>query len=234
MAPGRGRRRSEHVVKRLGPQNNDVPFQTPMSGSLTPGARKILAAASEVLMREGYAALTYERVAELAGVNKSTIRYTFGSRAALVTAVVDALVHDDAAGVTALTTEASLGDGVKGLTQAFESIIEHSHAFPEFFEILPEGTRNPELRSRLLAHYDWWDQENLRWLGFQQPDGAADPDRERLQLALARVNNAIVDGLSIRRRLDPEFDLGPPMEAVALMLKYTVPLLGANAGKAGP
>jgi 3-dehydroquinate synthase len=47
---------------------------------------KILAAASRLLVTEGYDALTHERIAKAAGVNKSSIRNNFGSKAAVVAA----------------------------------------------------------------------------------------------------------------------------------------------------
>src|SRR5664280_1707854 len=69
------------------------PFEDPLD-SLTKSAQKIIEAATWLLANSGYDALTHERIAEVAGVNKSSIRNNFGSKAAVVTAVVDAMIHD--------------------------------------------------------------------------------------------------------------------------------------------
>ena len=58
-------------------------------------AQKILAAASTLLTKRGYEAVTLENVAREAGVNKASIRYNFGNKAGLMTAIVDGLIHDE-------------------------------------------------------------------------------------------------------------------------------------------
>lgn len=51
----------------------------------------MLEAALESLLEEGYAGLTYAKVAERAGENKSLISYYFGSRQGLVAAVAEVI-----------------------------------------------------------------------------------------------------------------------------------------------
>lgn len=61
---------------------------------LSPTAQRILAAAQRVLQRDGYAGVTLQRVAAEAGEHKSLVLYHFGSKAALLSMLVDSLWHD--------------------------------------------------------------------------------------------------------------------------------------------
>jgi len=61
---------------------------------LSPTAHRILMAAQRVLQRDGYAGVTLQRVAAEAGEHKSLVLYHFGSKAALLTMLVDSLWHD--------------------------------------------------------------------------------------------------------------------------------------------
>lgn len=61
---------------------------------LSPTAQRILAAAQRVLRRDGYAGVTLQRVAAEAGEHKSLVLYHFGSKAALLSMLVDSLWHD--------------------------------------------------------------------------------------------------------------------------------------------
>ena len=65
-----------------------------VTGDLSPTARGILAAAQRVLLRDGYAGLTLQRVAVEAGEHKSLVIYHFGNKAALMSMLVDSLWHD--------------------------------------------------------------------------------------------------------------------------------------------
>ena len=61
---------------------------------LSPTAQRILMAAQRVLQRDGYAGVTLQRVAAEAGEHKSLVLYHFGSKAALLSMLVDSLWHD--------------------------------------------------------------------------------------------------------------------------------------------
>ena len=61
---------------------------------LSPTAHRILVAAQRVLQRDGYAGVTLQRVAAEAGEHKSLVLYHFGSKAALLSMLVDSLWHD--------------------------------------------------------------------------------------------------------------------------------------------
>jgi len=205
-----------------------APFDDPL-GELRPAARKILAAASRLLVSEGYDALTHERIAAAAGVNKSSIRNNFGSKAALVAAVVDAMVHDGCLELSEALEGAEAHERVRGAVDGIGEMI-HSGAFAGYFDILPHALRDDDLRERILALYRWWYGENRKWLGMTA-DSAADPARARLQLGVAQIVAAIIDGLSIQAALEPEgYDVYPALDALAALLQGALPALTEAGG----
>lgn len=60
------------------------------AGKRTPGerSREILEAAKKILVEEGYAELTLRRIARSLGISLSTVQYYYGSREALIEAVI--------------------------------------------------------------------------------------------------------------------------------------------------
>ena len=76
-------------------QNADIPISDP-TPDLGPTAQRILDAAIRVLGRDGYRALTFETIAREAGENPALIRYHFGSKAGLISVLVDAVLYLEA------------------------------------------------------------------------------------------------------------------------------------------
>lgn len=203
-----------------------VPFDDPLS-TLPETARKILDAATRLLAERGYEALTLENVAAAAGVNKASIRYNFGNKAGLISAVADALIHDECLRLSASVGEAPEEERLHVAMEGMRGMIIGADSFRGFFDILPHAFREPELRSRMFALYRWWYVENLKWLGLDGPPGG--PRHELLQ-GLAELIAAIPDGLSIQAGLDPEgFDLARPLAALELLLRNAMPELRALA-----
>lgn len=200
-----------------------APFDDPVA-ELTPAARKILAAASRLLVDEGYEALTHERIARAAGVNKSSIRNTFGSKAALVAAVVDAMIHDGCLELSGALDGAAPQERVLGAVDGIRHMIR-TDAFAGYFDILPHALRDPELRARILALYRWWYGENRKWLGMRA-DPRAEPERARLQGGVAQLIAAVIDGLSLQAALEPEdHEIDPALDALSLLLAGALPAL---------
>lgn len=200
-----------------------APFQDPVA-ALTPAARKILAAASRLLVDEGYEALTHERIAQAAGVNKSSIRNPFGSKAAVVAAVVDAMVHDGCLELSGALDGAAPKERVLGAVDGIRQMIR-TDAFAGYFDILPHALRDPDLRERIHALYRWWYGENRKWLGMRA-DARTDPERARLQTGVAQLVAAVIDGLSLQAALEPdEYDIDPALDALSLLLAGALPAL---------
>ena len=110
----------------------------------------------------------------------------------------------------------------------------HSGAFAGYFDILPHALRDDDLRGRILALYRWWYGENRKWLGMTA-DARRTRRGARLQLGVAQIVAAIIDGLSIQDALEPEgYDVYPALDALAALLEGALPVLTeAGAAAAG-
>jgi AcrR family transcriptional regulator len=205
------------------------PFEDPVE-SLPATAQKILKAANRLLAEKGYEAVTLENVAAAAGVNKASIRYNFGNKAGLIIAVADALIHDEclriAADVESVPQEVRLHAAMVGIRR----MIVDADSFRGFFDILPHAFRDPELRSRLFALYEWWYHQNLTWLGLASP-GVEDNE---MLLGLAELIAAIPDGLSVQAGLNPDgFELSRPLATLEFLLRNSMVQLLEIAASAG-
>jgi AcrR family transcriptional regulator len=117
-------------------------------GRPSTGARdRILAAAFEVLARDGYAGLTTAKVANLAGQNKALISYHFGGKAGLV-----AEVARDVAGAITDATRAAIA-GVEDpqelaaaiVTAVFATIDEAEGIQRIYFDLTSQSVVDPEV-----------------------------------------------------------------------------------------
>lgn len=204
------------------------PFEDPLE-SLPATAQKILVAAQGLLADKGYEAVTLENVAAAAGVNKASIRYNFGNKAGLIIAVADALIHDEclriAVDIESVPEEERLHVAMVGIRR----MILDADSFCGFFDIFPHALREPELRTRLFALYEWWYQQNLKWLGLAAPNA----ESNEMLMGLAELIAAIPDGLSVQAGLNPDgFDLGRPLATLEFLLRNSMDQLLAMAAEA--
>jgi len=207
-----------------------VPFDDPFT-SLPETAQRILAAASKLLAKRGYEAVTLENVAREAGVNKATIRYNFGNKAGLMTAIVDGLIHDECLRMAADLDKVDHEDRLAAAMAGIGGMIVSADSFKGFYEVLPHAFRDKDLRRRLFALYRWWYGLNLKWLGL--PD-EIDEDTDYHIMGLAELIAAIPDGLSIQGGLDPEhFDVARPLAALELLLRNSIEELRSLAEERG-
>ena len=207
-----------------------VPIEDPFL-SLPATAQKILAAARTLLVEKGYDAVTLEKVAAEAGVNKASIRYNFGNKAGLVAALVDFMLHEAfAQGISALPSTPHQ-DLVRALIEGKRHIIQTTDNFRGFFDILPYAMRDKDLRRRIASGYLWWAEQNLRLL---EVDGTGPAGRAQVLRGLGRLLSAVVDGLSVQAGLDPDgFDLDEPLKALEFLLDRALPDLDRLAAEAG-
>jgi AcrR family transcriptional regulator len=204
-----------------------APLDNPLS-DLSDTARSILQAALKLLGSEGYSAMSLQRVARLAGVNKSTVIYTFGNKAGLVSAVVDAQVHDINARLSSLTASnpsSRLHTAIEGMG----ALVEATEHLRGYFDILPRAFREPELRDRLWSLYKQWFGEYLGWFGLSREEAAG--DEADVLMGLAQLIVAIPDGLSIQAELGgEEFDVRGPLAAFEFLLRSAMSELQAMEG----
>ncbi len=207
----------------------EVPFDDPFT-SLPETAHRIVTAASTLLTERGYEAVTLENVAREAGVNKASIRYNFGNKAGLMTAVVDGLIHDECLRLAADLDKVERQDRLAAAMGGIGKMIVSADSFKGFYEVLPHAFRDKALRRRLFALYRWWYGLNLQWLGLP---GEIDEQTDYRIVGLAELIAAIPDGLSIQGGLDPEhFDVARPLAALELLLRNSMDELSERAATA--
>ena len=192
-------------------------------------AQKILKAAQGLLAEKGYEAVTLENVASAAGVNKASIRYNFGNKAGLISAVADALIHDEMLRIAADTESVPEEERLHAAMVGIRRMILDADSFRGFFDILPHAFRDPELRIRLFALYEWWYHQNLAWLGLAVP-GA---ETNEMLMGLAELIAAIPDGLSVQAGLNPDgFELSRPLATLEFLLRNSMVRLLEMAAEA--
>ena len=207
----------------------DVPFEDPIS-SLPKTAQKILRAARKLLIEGGYEAMTLEKVAGEAGVNKASIRYNFGNKAGLVIAVLDAYIHDECLRLAAIMKDVPPDAVVATAMSGMRNMLVEADNFQGYFDILPHAFREPELRERMLALYKWWYLQNLAWLGLRD---VPDVERNETLMGLGELVCAVIDGLCIQAGLQPEgFDMGRALRVFGLLLEHSMERLRASGGEA--
>lgn len=186
------------------------------AAELSPTARRILAAARRVLAREGYGGLSLEAIATEAGENKASIRYHFGNKAGLITALVDSVVHDE--NVKLLKDLARGGDDrVRLLMDMHRRTTLNASQYRLFFDLFPNVLRDTRLWPRMAALYRWYRELDALALA---PD-ADDELRARVEV-LTALTVAVCDGLAMQHISDPDFDLEPAFEMYEHIVRTTL------------
>jgi len=184
-------------MSRHGAETTSIEAGDP-EAELSPTARRLVAAARRLLARGGFEALTVEAVAAEAGAYRDAVRYHFGSKAAFVATVVDALAHEQSLeGATKTRDLPAGGERVRALVDADRRLAEDLSSFRDFFTILPHALRDDELRERVARLYDWY-----RQLYADALDGDDPAHRAGLE-AHAHLMAAVTDGLAVQKLLDP-------------------------------
>jgi len=167
---------------------------------LPPTARRILAAAQDILAERGYAELTMTAISQVSGVNRALVSYYFGGKAGLLAALVDTLFQNPDVGLVEeirATTEGA------ERTEAFldwqRRVSSNERVNRMLYELLPHALRDPEVRARFAEEYRLYRSIDADCLAA----APAELDDDALE-ALAAVSIAVVEGLGIQRALDPE------------------------------
>jgi len=202
----------------------ELPISDP-TPDLSPTAARILEAARRVLARDGFRGLTFEKIAAEAGENPALIRYHFGSKAGLITTLVDSVLFLESVELIEQLTSVPAGDARrKALFRLHERYARDSASYQMFYEIIPHIMRDEELRPHLRDLFDWYRKLDAWALGAQ--DGAQKPAQLE-PLALLAV--ALADGVALQVQADPGLDIGPAFD-----LWRTLVFAYLDAGGASP
>jgi AcrR family transcriptional regulator len=167
---------------------------------LPPTARRILAAAQDILAERGYAELTMTAISQVSGVNRALVSYYFGGKAGLLAALVDTLFQNPDVGLVeeiSATTEGS--ERTVAFLDWQRRVSSNERVNRMLYELLPHALREPEVRARFAEEYRLYRSVDADCLA----TAPAELDDETLE-ALAAVSIAVVEGLGIQRALDPE------------------------------
>lgn len=162
---------------------------------------RLLDAARQIILRDGYAGLTTRAIASKAGLRSSLIHYHFGGKGGLVAALIDQELKESK-GISHRRDSDTAVEGVarvQGLLDDQQRVAADARLF---FELIPSSLRDEVQRAQLAAGYQAYrdhDFDILRPL--------TDVDDETLN-RLITLSIALVDGISLQGSIDPEhFDL---------------------------
>jgi AcrR family transcriptional regulator len=167
---------------------------------LPPTARRILAAAQDILAERGYAELTMTAISQVSGVNRALVSYYFGGKAGLVAALVETLFQNPDVGLVEeirATTEGA--ERTAAFLDWQRRVSSNERVNRMLYELLPHALRDPGVRERFAEEYRLYRSVDADCLAA----APAELDDEQLE-ALAAVSIAVVEGLGIQRALDPE------------------------------
>jgi AcrR family transcriptional regulator len=122
--------------------------------ALPPTARRILAAAQDILAERGYAELTMTAISQVSGVNRALVSYYFGGKAGLLAALVDTLFQNPDVGLVEEIRASTQG---AECTEAFldwqRRVSSNERVNRMLYELLPHALRNPSVRARFAEEY---------------------------------------------------------------------------------
>jgi AcrR family transcriptional regulator len=167
---------------------------------LPPTAKRILAAAQDILADRGYAELTMTAIAQVSGANRALVSYYFGGKAGLLAALVDTLFQDPEVGlVEEVRSTLDGAERVEGFLDWQRRVSQNDRTNRMLYELLPHALREPKVRARFAEEYRVYREVDGDCLG------GAPRELSEVELdALAAVSIAVVEGLGIQRALDPD------------------------------
>lgn len=118
----------------------------------------MLEAGLETLLEEGYAGLTYARVAVRAGENKSLISYYFGSKQGLVGAVSELVGDRITAGVLQeIEGSETVGELAEGMVTGLWNVMDADQRIARlYFDLSAVSVVDDEIRRSLNQVKDRW------------------------------------------------------------------------------
>ena len=185
----------------------ELPISDP-TPHLPPTAVRILGAAERVLAHDGFRALTFARIAQESGENQALIRYHFGSKAGLLTALVDHVLYLESVELIESLTAIPAGpDRQAKLMRLHEAYAQDRDSYRMFYEVVPHILRDEELQPHLRDLFDWYrklDAWALDESGERPPASHIEP--------MALLTVAIADGVALQVLADPDLDIRPAFD----------------------
>ncbi len=190
-----------------------LPVNDPLR-ELSPTAARLLEAAKTILARDGFAHLTFDEIAAESGEAGSLIRYHFGSKAGLIEALLDSIVHQGSADLLEALRAAAPGDERRRvLLDVHRRWIADPDEYRTFYAILSHALYAEDLRDKYRDLFQWYEQLERWALADEESAGA-----RRAAEPLATLIVAATDGLGLHKQADPDFDAAPVFGVLQEML----------------
>jgi len=191
----------------------------PESRRLHPTARRILEAAKRILIERGYRGLTTQAIATESGVNKAGVWYYYGGKEQLVLALLEevAIAESHHFGVRP-TADATLDERIDLIVGSAEQVRARVDRFAAFYELLPEASRDAELREHLMTYYRGW----YEWASeVLVPPGGDHEARSGAPATLGQFASILLDGIFMQMIVAaPGFDLDAALAHARETLRY--------------
>jgi AcrR family transcriptional regulator len=166
---------------------------------LSPTAVHIAAVARGLLLDETYESLTIERVAFEAGVDPTTVKRLFLSRAGLLLAVLDRMLYDEwSALVERIAEIRDPQERRHAYVRGHSALLADSGSSVGFVEAVIHGLRDPIVREKIAIAYEVQRDSTREVMDLSDHSDAAD----KAQRTLASIVLAVADGISLQLAAD--------------------------------
>jgi len=155
-----------------------MPVSSPRQQRAQRTREQICAAAKDLFLAQGYTQTTITEIARSAGVAHQTVYFVFGSKAGLLSAIVDAEIVGDLEPVALLERPyvrriARLADPRRRLERIVQVTCEITRRVAPVYEIARSGAAEDEVRALLDRHEDQRWHTHRAFAGLIEPDLAA-------------------------------------------------------------
>lgn len=210
---------AKHLTDIAHPLEGRPATRNPMSRRLHPTAKKILAAAKRILTERGYQGLTLQAISAEAGVNKAGVWYYFGGKEQLVLALLeDVAVTESHHFGTRPAADATLDERIDLIVGSADQVKERVERFAAFYELLPEASRDAELREHLMTYYQGW----YEWANeVLAASGSGGDGRAETSATIGQFASILLDGIFMQMVVAaPDFDLEAALQDARQTLRY--------------
>lgn len=169
-------------------------------GKWNPTAQRLLDAARRLLTRSGFNALSLEKIAREADVNKPLVFYYFGNKAGLLRALMNSVLEEDVE--TLRLVYAGLPEGearIHALIEYCRKAVADQATNEVFFDTAVNMLRHKRDRARLAEWCATCRQLNTWGLSGDQEQESADDMK-----ALSAMTLALQDGLALQVLAEPD------------------------------
>jgi len=190
---------------------------------LPPTAQRVLAAARQIVLDEGFSRLTLSRIAKVSGEkNTAAVKYYFGNKAGLVHVLLDTVIYDVIGQLDVPEHEVRAGTPGEALAQEERILSQPSDALRIWYDLLPHATREPELLERIRTSYERFIELHEEQVAAAVGVASTGPGERRL----AALLSALSDGIALQALIGPRhFDMDEVLATLQVLLDHGLPAL---------